>query len=426
MEIISVLKMDVDNKTIVKKHEAEDFNCKTQLIVQQSQEAIFYYQGVAQDVFGPGRYTLDTANLPVLSGLIKRVTGDESPFHAEVYFVNKVEQMGINWGTPDSFVVTEADPDFPEEEYAFNITARGTMNLKVDNSRKLIEKIVGTEPILSQEAFIDRAFEESVSIIKSVLSKTISGANYSIVTVDQHLMELGADVNPLINEAMLDYGIEISKFVVSNIKKPEDNQAYNDLIAAKNERLRIKKIMRQNESAKTMKEGEIERGMLEARFEAERKVLEAQARAASRQTEGFTYEQERGFDIAEAVASNAGTGNLANLGIGLGMMTGLGGTIGSQVANTANQAFANVNLNSQSANTMAPQVTPVVGVAGAGASEQENMIFCPSCGSKIPKGKFCMECGYKFEETTEPVCKNCGNKLLPGAKFCMECGTPAN
>lgn len=432
MEIISVLKMDVDNKTIVRKHEAEDFNCKTQLIVQQSQEAIFYYQGVAQDVFGPGRYTLDTANLPVLSGLIKRVTGDESPFHAEVYFVNKVEQMGITWGTPDPFVVTESDPDFPEEEYAFNITARGTMNLKVDNSRKLIEKIVGTESILSQDAFIDKAFEESISIIKSVLSKTISGGNYSVVTIDQHLMELGTDVHPLIKEAMLDYGIEISKFVVSNVKKPEDNQAYKDLIAAKNEKLRIKKLMRQNESARTLKEGEIERSMLEAKFEAERKVLEAQARAMSRQTEGYTYEQERSFDIAQGIAENAGTGNLANLGIGLGMMTGLSGTIGNQVANTASQAFAGINLNTQQVNAPAGPSATVVGMAGApvaapageGAADA-NMIFCPSCGAKIPKGKFCMECGFKFEET-EPVCKSCGNKLIPGAKFCMECGTPVN
>ena len=117
---------------------------------------------------------------------------------------------------------------------------------------------------------------------------------------------------------------------------------------------------------------------------------------------------ERSFDIAQGIAENAGTGNLANLGIGLGMMTGLSGTIGNQVANTASQAFAGINLNTQQVN--APDA---------------NMIFCPSCGAKIPKGKFCMECGFKFEET-EPVCKSCGNKLIPGAKFCMECGTPVN
>lgn len=104
--ITEVIKYEGDNSTFIWKHPCEDFNTTTQLIVHESQEAVFFLNGQALDLFGPGRYTLETQNVPLLRKLINIPTGGETAFHCEVYFVNKTEQMAIRWGT-DSKVGSE-------------------------------------------------------------------------------------------------------------------------------------------------------------------------------------------------------------------------------------------------------------------------------------------------------------------------------
>ena len=87
------------NNTIIWKYHAEDFNTQSKLIVHESQEAIFLANGRALDTFGPGTHTLDTKNIPLLCHLINIPTGGVSPFHCEVYFINKTVQMAVKWGT---------------------------------------------------------------------------------------------------------------------------------------------------------------------------------------------------------------------------------------------------------------------------------------------------------------------------------------
>ena len=88
-----IIKCEGDNGTFIWKHPVEDFNSMTQLIVHESQEAIFFMNGQALDLFGPGRYTLETQNIPRLSKALNRVTGDKTPFHCEVYFINKTHEF---------------------------------------------------------------------------------------------------------------------------------------------------------------------------------------------------------------------------------------------------------------------------------------------------------------------------------------------
>lgn len=98
--VAELIKYEGDNSTFIWKHPCEDFNSLTQLIVHESQEAIFMMNGQALDLFGPGRYTLETQNIPKIGGALKRLTiGTETPFHCEVYFINKTVQMAIKWGT---------------------------------------------------------------------------------------------------------------------------------------------------------------------------------------------------------------------------------------------------------------------------------------------------------------------------------------
>ena len=98
-KIYDVIKYEGDNDVFIWKHPCEDFNSLTQLIVHESQEAIFFMNGQALDQFGPGRYTLETQNIPKIGKVFNRMTKDDTPFHCEVYFINKTEQMAIKWVT---------------------------------------------------------------------------------------------------------------------------------------------------------------------------------------------------------------------------------------------------------------------------------------------------------------------------------------
>ena len=144
--IADIIKYEGDNSTFIWKHPCEDFNTTTQLIVHESQEAILFLNGQALDLFGPGRHTLETQNIPILRRLINIPTGGESAFHCEVYFINKTEQMAIRWGTDSKVQYVEPTYKFP-----LSIGASGEMSLSVDDSRKLLVKLVGTERVLDRQ-----------------------------------------------------------------------------------------------------------------------------------------------------------------------------------------------------------------------------------------------------------------------------------
>ena len=148
-KIADLIKYEGDNSTFIWKHPCEDFNCMTQLVVHESQEAIFFMNGQALDLFGPGRYTLETENIPKIGKLLNRATGDTSPFHCEVYFINKTEQMSVKWGTDSKVQYIEPTYGFP-----LSIGASGEMSLRAADSRKLLVKLVGTENFLGQQKLV--------------------------------------------------------------------------------------------------------------------------------------------------------------------------------------------------------------------------------------------------------------------------------
>ena len=151
-QIAEIIKYEGDNSTFIWKHPCEDFNSLTQLIVHESQEAIFFMNGQALDLFGAGRYTLQTQNIPKLGKILNRTTDDKTPFHCEVYFINKTEQMSIKWGTDSKVQYIEPTYGFP-----LSIGASGEMSLRASDSRKLLLKLVGTEDFLNQQKLVGYA-----------------------------------------------------------------------------------------------------------------------------------------------------------------------------------------------------------------------------------------------------------------------------
>ena len=165
-QIAEVIKYEGDNSTFIWKHPCEDFNSLTQLIVHESQEAIFFMNGQALDMFGAGRYTLETQNIPKIGKILNRTTDKQTPFHCEVYFINKTEQMSIKWGTDSKVTYVEPTYGFP-----IAIGASGEMSLRAEDSRKLLLKLVGTENFLGQQklvSFFRACKSKSPDIVRKV------------------------------------------------------------------------------------------------------------------------------------------------------------------------------------------------------------------------------------------------------------------
>ena len=151
MAIVDIIKYEGDNKTFIWKHPREDFNIGTQLIVHESQEAVFFMNGQALDSFGPGRHLLETQNMPIAGKFFNRTTDDQTPFHCEVYFINKTEQMAIKWGTDSKMEYVEPTYGFPVQ-----LGACGEMNLRLEDGRKLLINVVGTEKQFSQSQMVEK------------------------------------------------------------------------------------------------------------------------------------------------------------------------------------------------------------------------------------------------------------------------------
>lgn len=407
MAIASILKYEGDNGTFIWKHPCEDFNSLTQLIVHESQEAVFMMNGQALDLFGAGRYTLETQNIPLIGKALNRLTGDKSPFHCEVYFINKTEKMSIKWGTDSKVQFMEPTYGFP-----ISIGANGQMTLRASDSRKLLIKLVGTEKYLGNDRLVSYFRSFLMTKVKSYIAQVIRQEHISIFEIDERLQDISNKLHEMLKPDFEEYGIALEHFFVMEIMKPDGDSQYEkfkslhfrqyaDIAEAK---------IRQNVS------------IIDAQTEAQRKVIDSQATATKRAQEGYTYQQERGYDVAEKVAGNQAVGQFTNLGVGLGTMASVGGTVAGVVGGALGGAISqstdkNEVVICSKCGAKLPNGAKFCLECGAKVEAVEQIV-CPNCGKSVVKGKFCPECGYKFETK----CSKCGAEIPIGAKFCLNCG----
>ena len=335
MAIAEVIKYEGDNSTFIWKHPLEDFNSLTQLIVHESQEAIFFMNGQTLDLFGPGRYTLETQNIPKIGKLLNRTIGDQTPFHCEVYFINKTEQMAIRWGTDSKVQFMEPTYNFP-----ISIGASGEMSLSVGDSRKLLIKLVGTENIFDQNHLTTYFRAILMSKVKSYLAQVIKQEKISIFEIDEHINEMSNTLLNMLKPDFEDYGLSLERFLITTIVKPDGDSSYEkfkslhfrqyaDIVEAK---------LRQQTA------------VIDAQTKAQQTIIESQALATKRKQEGYTYQQERGFDVAQDVANNEAIGEFTNMGVGLGTMGAIGGVVAGTVSSSINGALQDVQPTNQNTN----------------------------------------------------------------------------
>ena len=428
--LASIIKYEGDNETLVWKHPIEDFNFGSQLIVHESQEAIFFRDGQALDLFGAGRYTLQTQQLPLLEKIYKLPTDTEGTFHSEVYFVNLATQMGVKWGTDSKVRLFD-----PASGLHIEIGASGEFNIRVTDSRKLLLKVVGTTGGLGQEQLLGigngKGFFRSMVMtqVKSYLAQTIKENAINILEIDEHLMALSGALRERINAALDEYGLTMPEFYVSRIVTPDDDPNFRRMkeqyaeqyLLVRQEGIRKAEAEAaadrkavEAQTAARMKiigaQGEAEALKIQKQAEAEAYRMQAEAEAAEMRMKGYTYQQETSRQVGLEAMKN-GLGGGANAAGALGDLAGLGVSLGAMgsVIGMTKDALSPMTQD-------AAQMGAAVGATVAGGWD------CPVCGHKNITTNFCPDCGGKKPEAkTGWDCAQCGTKNIQ-SKFCPNCG----
>ncbi|HEX8286369.1 MAG TPA: SPFH domain-containing protein [Pyrinomonadaceae bacterium] len=336
-----------------------------QLIVRESQTAVFVYEGQVADVFTPGRYTIDGGNTPILSKLGAWKYGFNSPFKSEVYFVNTKQFTDMKWGTSNPIMLR--DNDFG----IVRLRAFGAYSLRVADPSGFIKEVAGTNAHFQTED-IDAQLKRA---IVTEFSDALGEMKIPALDLAAQYKELGDAIRSKINEDFRGYGLEVTKFYVENISLPPEVEAALD-----------------------------KRSSMGALGDANR------------------YMQFQAADALRDAARNEGGG--AGLGAGLGA----GFAVGGQMANAfGGMNQGQQGGGQQQSQTVACPNCGKQNAAGAkfcadcGGKIETAKVPCVKCGADLREGaKFCSECGAG---QAKAKCSNCQAELAPGAKFCPDCGT---
>lgn len=328
MKIVEIIEYKGDNDNLVWKHSSEDFNTMSQLIVRESQEALLFLNGQALDLFGPGRHTLSTQNIPILGKILNIPTGGVTPFKCEVYFINRVEQMAINWGMGN---VNFLDPT--SNDYAFVIGASGEMSLSIVDSVKIMMKLVGLEKSLDCET-LKGYFKAPITMhIKTMLPNILREKGISIFEVETRLSELSQLLKDEISKELIDYGVALEKFWINTILKPEQDPVYITLNKQRGE-----KVTLVNQGQLDMQRAEYNKqvGIISYSEEQQKQMMNVDTQRYEQEQLKFTYQQKEGFEVLKSMAKNEGSGSdLRNAAMGIGMGFGVGGAFGDVVGDIA-------------------------------------------------------------------------------------------
>ena len=185
----------------------------TQLIVQESQEAILFSKGQIIGKFGPGKHTLNTENLPILRNFYGiPFTDKENPFTAEVWFVNKLQPYNIDWDI-DRMDIQDADYNT-----GIPLVANGRYGLRITDAERFLIKIVGTKNEFTQEDLTDQFFGEFTTKTKSTLMQFMINNRIGIKQISAHLESISEHLRTVMLPFWENIGFELTKFYITSIQ----------------------------------------------------------------------------------------------------------------------------------------------------------------------------------------------------------------
>ena len=388
MKLVDVVEWRSQERDVFAWHFPEtNLSTYTQLIVSESQEAVLFKDGQMLGKFGPGRHTLDTKNLPILSKLYGFPFGGKNPFVAEVWYVSKIQLRNLDFSTP-SF--RYHDPDY---KTMVPLIARGRYGIQVADSEKFLKKLVGTSNRFTSHDITDHFQGEISSDVTSAISGHMQADTIGIKAVSGYLSKLSAILREDLKPVWGEYGFDLISFNLSSVDIDESR-----------------------------KEGQ--------------EILEAMAQQSAQSIAGYTWQQKQTFDVA-GKALGGGT----EMGILGAMMMAGGGLFGGNGNGVANAAMAPVASTAGADAKSSGQMTK---------ESMARMVFCSKCSRKYPStSKFCPYCGNAYnpcpqcgEDNDEKavrcykcgktliqsegeVCPKCGHPIVAGAAFCSNCGASA-
>jgi excisionase family DNA binding protein len=215
-ELIEIIEWTDDSRdTLSFRFPDEDKAIKNgaQLIVRESQQVQFVYLGEFGDTFGPGRHTLATDNIPILTRLKSWKFGFNSPFKADVYFVNTRLFTGNKWGTSNPVMMRDNDLGI------VRVRAFGTYDFRIADPKLFLKEVAGSD----HNFRLDEFAETMRSRIVSVFADALASAAIPVFDVASRYTEVGEALLPLINPVVgAKYGIQIGSFIVENVSVPPD------------------------------------------------------------------------------------------------------------------------------------------------------------------------------------------------------------
>ena len=276
MALIDVIKCEVNSQELVYKFPSEDLRFGSQLVVYTGQTAIFVKGGQILDLFESGTYTLKSENIPLLNKLINLPFGGDSPFKAEVWFINKLAVLDSKWGT-----ATPIQLEDPKYDIIVSVRAYGQYGLKVKDPKLFLETLVGNMSSFTVEKVNSYFKGKVMSQLTNIISDKLNVDKISILNINSHLNDISEYCRQRITTNFEQYGIELESFCVMSINVPEDDPSFVKLKAAKD--------------------------------------VVAGLKIAGKDG----YQMGRSFDIMETAAKSE-NGGMAGLGVGLGAGVGLG------------------------------------------------------------------------------------------------------
>ncbi|MHA6259570.1 SPFH domain-containing protein [Sporosarcina sp. CAU 1771] len=339
-----------------------------ELTVRESQVAIFVNEGEIADVFGPGRHQLWTQNMPVLTKLKSWKHGFNSPFKAEVYFVNTKQFINQKWGTSNPIMMR--DPEFG----IIRLRGYGIYSYRVTEPTVFLKELFGTS-----ESYDTSSVEEQLKkMILSGLTDLFAESKIAALDLAMHYDELSEQGKEKMQARFATFGFTLTSLYIENLSLPKE-------------------------------------------------VEEAMDKRTSMGVLGNLnqYTQYQAAEALRDAAQNEG-GGLAGAGAGLGAGAALGGVMAGALSGNQQQANTSQPVSPQPVKMNCPHCDSVINADSkfcreCGQTVQEKKVPCISCSAELKEGaKFCGECGTK--QVTVKTCPKCATENAPNAKFCGDCG----
>ncbi len=362
-----------------------DIKSGAQVIVEESQRAVFFKEGKAYDMMPPGRHTLTTQNIPILTRLLSLPFGFTSPFQCCVYYVNMKTFLNLKWGTKEPIVFRDA------ELKMVRLRAFGIYSIQIANPQVFMQEVVGSQGHTTTTAIQDMLRGVIIARLNDVLGESMK----TIFDLPAVYDEMATQLKNRCKDDFAKYGIEMRDLLINAITPPDEVQKMID------ERTGMAALGDMN-----------------------------------------TYMKFKAAKAIENASNNPG--GLAGAGIGMGLGAGMGMAMPQMMRDAMNQPQAPQALPGGAAGQAlppgaVPQALPGPG-AGTPCPKCQALVaagakFCSGCGNKVeagptcpqcqivlaPGAKFCSGCGTKIEAAATN-CPSCQAPLAAGAKFCAGCG----